>query len=114
MSTTMNPIIALYRSAEFDEKRETLPPVALFDTVNSIAWARAGSPDDGAGSAWAEHENQALRVIEREYERNKPTGLEAWAREIAQSLASDKSNDWSEELDSLADILQDEELRLTR
>lgn len=37
--------------------------------------------------------------------------LEYWARDIAASLYSDKSNDWSEELDQLADILNDDDLR---
>lgn len=40
--------------------------------------------------------------------------LEWWARDLAEYLASDKSNDWSEELGRLADILDDDDLRSER
>lgn len=44
----------------------------------------------------------------------RPSALEYWARDVAGFLATDKSNDWTEELDRLADILNDEELRAKR
>ena len=68
---TPKPIISLYRSAEFDGKRDTATADELFDAVNNLAWERAGSPAlfPGDGADWAALETIAYRVITREWER---------------------------------------------
>ena len=70
-SRMLNPIISLYRSAEFDGKRDTATADELFDAVNNLAWERAGSPAlfPGDGADWAALETIAYRVITREWER---------------------------------------------
>lgn len=78
-----NPIIALYRSTEFDGVRHQ-PAVMLFDRANGEAWNRAGSPDDTPGSEWAAWENEALSYIEADQE---PSYSSAW--ELIDALLSE-------------------------
>lgn len=48
--------------------------------------------------------------IDRSQRANALGALHAWASTVSQFMAEDKSNDWSEELDALAEIEQMYEL----
>lgn len=71
-----NPIIALYRSSDFKINRQDQPAVVVFDHANGEAWNRAGQPEDGPGTQWAQWEDEALSLIESEQAEKHTTAWE--------------------------------------